>query len=73
MTNTFPGLTHQVPIVEWARRPHGTEEYRKVIDLLVEHGHSFAVYDGNLYLSTSAVQRLIDAKMIDPQTMGEEL
>lgn len=36
-----------------------TEEYKKVIDALVDGGHSFAVHGGNLYFSASGLGRLL--------------
>lgn len=53
----LPGIDQYIDIFQF-RYKGGTERYRTIIDLLIEHGHSFAVHGGRLYLSNSALERL---------------
>lgn len=66
----LPGLTHVISIREFRGKD---PLYEKVLDLLIVNGHSFAVHGGNLYLSASATDRLMQSELVDKDSLSEEL
>lgn len=57
--HNFKHLKWTMDIKEFRGNP---EHYKAIIDTLVEHGHSFAVYGGKLYFSQSAYERLTSGR-----------
>lgn len=39
--------------------------YRRIIAMLIEHGHSFAVHGGRLWLSVSGLERLLEEGLLN--------